>query len=75
MRFICRERFFVHVGTLESPEKDRWMKDPLLGSGVGSQISNRLYDKGLKMFISIEDLTFQVPHESKMNPEQTDTEW
>lgn len=74
MRFIAERYFFIALGKLEAPKSDRWERDNNLGSGVGSQISNRLMKKGLQMFISIEDLTYQVPHKSEMNPDQTDTE-
>lgn len=74
MRFIAERYFFINTGRLEAPESDRWEKDSTLGSGVGSQISNILYDKGYQMYISEEDLTFQAPHKSEMNPSQTDTE-
>lgn len=73
MRFIVEDSFFTQIGILDVDQK-RWDKLPDLGSGVGSQLSNRLYDKGLNMYISEEDLTYQVQHESKMNPNQTDTE-
>ncbi len=74
MRFIVEDKFFKMVGELGGFTKKRWELDPKLGSGVGSQISNTLYDKGFKMYISIKDLTYQIPHKSEMNPNQTDTE-
>jgi glycosyltransferase involved in cell wall biosynthesis len=68
MRFICESKFFVELGELKPVDQARWTKDPLLGSGVGSQISNTLHDKGYNMYISEENLTHQTEHKSKMNP-------
>ena len=70
MRFIAEGKFFIELDEVEPISRDRWTKDPLLGSGVGSQISNRLHDKGFNMYISEENLTNQVEHQSKMNPDR-----
>lgn len=70
MRFISEGKFFTELGEVKPVHPDRWAKDPLLGSGVGSQISNTLHDKGWNMYISEENLTYQVEHKSKMNPDR-----
>lgn len=70
MRFISESKFFDELGEVKLVNPDRWAKDPLLGSGVGSQISNTLHDKGHNMYISEENLTYQVEHQSKMNPDR-----
>lgn len=72
MRFICNDLFFFVVGVLGGFSKKRWEKNKLASSGVGCQISLDLHKKGYKMYISEEDLTYQVPHESQMNPNVTD---
>lgn len=74
MRFIAEDRFFTELGELGGITHKRWIKDPKASSGVGSQISRELHKKGLKMYISEEDLTYQVPHKSEMNPNITDRE-
>jgi len=71
MRFIVEEKFFQEVGVLEV-DQSRWDDMPELGSGVGSQLSNRLAEKEWKMYISEKDLTYQIEHESKMNPNVID---
>ena len=72
MRFICEELFFTELGELGGISEKRWQKNKLASSGVGSQISLTLYAKDLNMYISEEDLTYQVPHKSEMNPNITD---
>lgn len=74
MRFICQELFFEKLGILGGISHKRWERNKLASSGVGSQISRELHKKDLQMFISIEDLTYQVPHKSEMNPNITDRE-
>lgn len=74
MRFICESLFFEKLGILNGITPKRWERNELASSGVGSQISNTLHRKGYKMFISEEDLTYQVPHKSEMNPNVVDRE-
>jgi len=72
MRFICTKSFFEELGVLGGISAKRWERNKLASSGVGSQISLTLYAKDLNMYISEEDLTYQVPHKSEMNPNITD---
>lgn len=74
MRFIAEDRFFTELGELGGISHKRWLNDPNKSSGVGCQISLTLHEKNLKMYISEEDLTYQVPHKSEMNPDKTDRE-
>ena len=75
MRFICENEFFRSVGDIEQIPLSRWHKNETLSSGVGTQISNKLHDNGLKMYIAADDLTYQVDHPKLMNPNVTDRKW
>jgi glycosyltransferase involved in cell wall biosynthesis len=48
----------------------RWEKNPLLSSGVGSQLSTRLLSDGFNMYQACSSLVFHGTHESQMNPEE-----
>lgn len=48
----------------------RWSKNPLLSSGVGSQLSSRLLADGFNMYQVVDSLVFHGTHESEMNPEE-----
>ena len=52
----------------------RWNKNPNLSSGVGEQISKRLYNLDLNMYHVINNLTIHGDHESKLLPELRKTE-
>ncbi|MCL4234345.1 MAG: glycosyltransferase family 2 protein [Deltaproteobacteria bacterium] len=47
----------------------RWDKDPLLSSGVGQQLTDRLNTAGYNIFMPDESLVRMIPCESHMNPE------
>lgn len=72
MRFICERYFFISVKELDDIDQSRWTDNPLASSGVGSQISLKLHKNNYQMFISEEDLTYQEPHKSEMNPNVID---
>lgn len=67
--FLCEKEFFEQV-ELTEVDPHRWDSMPLLGSGVGSMISNQLYEKGWNMYHSTETLCKHIGTESKMNPEE-----
>jgi hypothetical protein len=69
LAFICGKEFFKEVDIKEIP-LSRWEENELLGSGVGSQISWQLLDKGFNMYHSREELLKHLGVESKMNPEE-----
>lgn len=50
--------------------EDRWVKRPLLSSGVGAQLSHRLHDQGLSMFQVTDSLVLHGDAPSVMNPEE-----
>ena len=69
MRFICERKFFEALGFRINPiPLDRWRKRPVSGSGVGQQISVRLVERH-NLYLCDEDLVYQVPHNSLMNPQ------
>ena len=68
LMFICGKDFINEVEIEEIP-LDRWVNNELLGSGVGSQISNKLVDKGFNLYNIKEPLVIHKGNEdSKMNP-------
>jgi hypothetical protein len=68
LMFICEERFFDLVEVAEVCET-RWKFDDLLGSGVGSVISNHFHKMGLTMYNTKENLLKHIGNDdSKMNP-------
>ena len=70
LMFICEKRFFQEVD-IEEVSKERWNNKLNLGSGVGSQISNKLNNKGFSMYNISEDLVKHIGNnDSKMNPKQ-----
>lgn len=50
--------------------KSRWVKNPLLGSGVWMQVSNKLKARGWRMFHMEHGMLGHGDCESKMNPEE-----
>jgi len=69
MCFISGRRFFNALEYRIDPvPPSRWHADPNMSSGVGQQISGRLYAKGLNMYQVRESLLFHGNHQSRMNP-------
>lgn len=74
LAFICDNRFFDEV-ELQPVDFRRWVRNPKASSGVGQQISEQLYAKGLNMYHVKESFVKHVGYESKMNenhPEPTE---
>jgi len=73
--FICKYSFFKSLEFKMLPiNPSRWDKNPNLSSGVGEQISKRLYNLDLNMYHVINNLTIHGDHESKLLPELRKTE-
>ena len=68
MRFICETSMFKELGEIPPIPLSRWENDNVLSSGVGRKISILLDANGYNMYICDTDLTYQIPHEKKMNP-------
>ena len=67
--FLCEKKFFQSFKLTEI-ELTRWQKNPLLGSGVGSQISWKLLDLGFNMYNIKNKIINHIGTDSKMNPEE-----
>lgn len=68
--FICGRAMFDALSWRVEPiSPARWRHDPLLGSGVGAQLSVRLERRGLKMYRTNDSLTLHAEVESRMNPD------
>ncbi|MEV6041158.1 FkbM family methyltransferase [Nonomuraea sp. NPDC052116] len=68
--FLCERHLFDALDWRLSPiPVQRWTRDPLLGSGVGAQISVRLHRLGLRMYRTSESLTVHDHSPSLMNPQ------
>lgn len=68
--FMCKYNFFNSLEFKMNPiSPDRWKDNPHLSSGVGEQISRRLFSLGLNMYHVKETLTTHGDHESKLLPE------
>ncbi len=65
--FVCERRLFAALDWQLHPNAGRWGRDPLRGSGVGAQISTRLFAKGLAMYRTGESLILHTNTPSKMN--------
>lgn len=66
--FICEKTFFVKLNYEILPiSPKRWDKNPNLSSGVGQQISMRLFDLKLGLYHTKNSLVIHGDHESKMN--------
>jgi glycosyltransferase involved in cell wall biosynthesis len=64
--FVCKYDFFESLEfKMNSIDGSRWDKNPNLSSGVGEQISKRLFNLGLNMYHVINTLTTHGDHESK----------
>jgi len=66
--FVATKAFFEAVGNILSIDAERWQKNPLAGSGVGSQISHRLVNGGYNLYQTTQTLVFHGDGDSKMNP-------
>jgi len=70
MMFICEPRFFELVKLTEVCQS-RWKINSLLGSGVGSKISNHFHKLGMGMYNTKENLTKHLGNKkSLMNPKE-----
>ncbi len=69
MCFITTESFFRLVPGICMVDAQRWLEDPLLGSGVGKQITERVYNRKFRMYQVKESLATHGYHPSVMNPE------
>jgi hypothetical protein len=68
--FMCEYKFFESLEFKLNPiPMSRWDKNPNNSSGVGQQISVRLFEKGLNMYHVINTLTTHGDHESVILPE------
>jgi glycosyltransferase involved in cell wall biosynthesis len=71
MDFFVENRFFKELSHRILPiSESRWRNNPNLSSGVGQQISERLYKKGWNMYLTAQSLVKHDHHESLMNPEE-----
>ena len=68
MMFLCTKELFNKIDITEIP-LSRWEENELLGSGVGSQISNKLVDAGFTLYNTKDKLINHLGNnDSKMNP-------
>ena len=69
MMFLCERRLFEVLGwRMLDTNRSRWIANPLAGSGVGQQLSTRLYEKGWGLYQAKESLVWHLDGPSKMNP-------
>lgn len=69
--FFANRYFFESLGWKIKPiSLIRWERNPLLSSGVGKQISNRLFYRKAGMFQVSEKIVVHGNYESVMNPEE-----
>ena len=67
---MCKYKFFESLDFKLNPiPLSRWNKNPNISSGVGQQISVRLFEKGLNMYHVINTLTTHGDHKSVILPE------
>jgi FkbM family methyltransferase len=68
--FVCERTMFDALSwRIEPVSATRWRSDPLLGSGVGAQLSVRLQRRRLAMYRTNDSLTLHSEVESRMNPD------
>jgi FkbM family methyltransferase len=68
--FICDERFFKALQyTIHPIPLKRWQNNPNLSSGVGQQISRRLFAQKFHMYQVRTSLVLHGDHQSRMNSE------
>jgi glycosyltransferase involved in cell wall biosynthesis len=66
--FICEKKFFEVLNyRLDEIPKSRWKNNPNLSSGVGQQITLRLFNLGYGMYHTKTSMVIHGSHESKMN--------
>lgn len=69
--FISEKNFFQALNfKIHEIDEELWVQNPNLSSGVGQQISHRLYDLKLNMYHVKNSLVTHGDHESKMNYEE-----
>ncbi len=69
--FISEKTFFSELDfKIDEIPLSRWINNPSLSSGVGSQISLKLHNKGKSMYHTKLTLVLHGNHESKMNYEE-----
>ena len=69
--FISEKTFFFELDfKIDEIPLSRWKNNPNLSSGVGSQISLKLHNKGKSMYHTKLTLVLHGNHESKMNYEE-----
>lgn len=67
--FIAKKDFLQALNFKINPiDKRRWDNAPLISSGVGQQISNRLHSLGYNMYHCFKNLVSHGTHPSMMNP-------
>ena len=66
--FVCERRMFEALDWALQPVGRPWRDNPNLGSGVGAQISSRLFAHGHTMYRVCESLVVHADTASKMNP-------
>lgn len=67
--FFCEKRFINTVQVIPV-NPDRWFKNPLASSGVGSMISWQMRSMGLNQYHTAKSLVKHLGSESKMNPDE-----
>lgn len=68
--FLAEKRFFEKLNyEIYSIDDSRWEQNPLLGSGVGQQISERLISCDANLYHCKKTLLSHGNHDSKMNPD------
>jgi FkbM family methyltransferase len=67
--FRCDRRFFDALSWRLTPIERPWDRKPWLGSGVGAQISSRLFASGLGMYRVVDSLVVHAQTPSMLNPE------
>lgn len=66
--FICKYQFFQKLNfKIEPVPETRWKQNPSLGSGVGQQLSVRLFKLKLNMYHTKHSLVEHGKHDSQMN--------
>lgn len=63
------DEFIRRFRGLRAIPKSRWTKNPLLGSGVGQQLTEYCRKAGFRMLLPIRSLTRHEDNESLLNPE------
>lgn len=71
MDFMCTRKMFNVLHFKIDPQNDkRWENNPNMSSGVGRNISLRLYRKRYNLYLTTESLVIHDHHDSKMNPDE-----